>query len=67
MSGLFNHSVTTLKCKEKFLNEYLEKYRMIELEINRHERFCVKKILLKFERVQIRRDIKYIIDNDLFC
>lgn len=67
MPGLFNYSITILKRKEKFLNEYLEKYRMIESEINRHERFCVKKILLKLERVQIRRDIKYIIDNDFLA
>lgn len=67
MPSLFNYSITILKRKEKFLNEYLEKYRMIESEINRHERFCVTKILLKLERVQIRRDIKHIIDNDLFC
>ncbi|EFO2205726.1 hypothetical protein C5F29_13125 [Escherichia coli] len=67
MPDLFNHSVTTLKRKENFLNEYLEKHRIIESEIKRYERFCVKKILLKLERVQIRRDIKYIIDNDLFC
>lgn len=67
MPSLFNYSITILKRKEKFLNEYLEKYRMIESEINRYERFCVKKILLKLERVQIRRDIKYIIDNDFFC
>lgn len=67
MPSLFNYSITILKRKEKFLNEYLEKYRMIESEINRYERFCVKKILLKLERVQIRCDIKYIIDNDFFA